>query len=79
MAAGTLRSVYRRFDEPGTGEGDSNKTRQDDDLRVGLSNTAYIGGGWSLLTKADYFIRESNVRNFDLDSFTLSVGAQFNF
>ena len=79
VAAGTLRTVYRRFDEPGTGEGDSMKTRQDVDLRVGLSNTAYIGAGWSLLTKADYFIRESNVQNFDLDSFTLSVGAQFNF
>lgn len=78
-AAGTARTTYRRFDEPGTGQGALTKTRQDIDLRLGLSNTAYIGDGWSLLTRADYFLRDSNVRNFDIDSFTVSIGAQFNF
>lgn len=79
VATGTVRSIYRRFDEPGTGQSALTKTREDIDLRLGLSNTAYIGDGWSLLTKADYFLRDSNIRNFDIDSFTLSVGAQFNF
>lgn len=79
MATGSVRTIYRRFDEPGTGESSSTRTREDIDLRLGLANTAYIGDGWSLLTKADYFMRDSNIRNFDIDSFTLSVGAQFNF
>lgn len=79
VAAGTARAIYRRFEDAGTGQGSTTKTRQDVDLRFGLSNTAYVGGGWSLLTRADYFLRGSNVRNFDIDSFTVSVGAQFNF
>ncbi len=79
VAAGTARTMYRRFDAPGTGQADLNRTREDVDLRLGLSNTAYIGDGWSLLTKADYFLRDSNVKNFDIDSFTVSIGAQFNF
>ncbi len=77
VASGTARTTYRQFDEEGTG--DTTKKRRDVDLRLGLSNTAYIADGWSLLTKADYFLRDSNVRNFDIDSFTVSVGAQFNF
>ena len=79
VASGSVRTIYRRFDEPGTNQAALTKTREDIDLRLGLSNTAYIGDGWSLLTKADYFLRESNVKNFDIDSFTLSIGAQFNF
>ncbi len=79
VAAGTARAIYRRFDEPGTGQGALTKKREDIDLRLGLSNTAYIGDGWSLLTRADYFLRDSNVKNFDIDSFTVSIGAQFNF
>lgn len=79
VASGSVRTLYRRFDEPGTGQGALTRTREDVDIRLGLSNTAYIGDGWSLLTKADYFLRDSNVRNFDVDSFTVSVGAQFNF
>lgn len=79
VASGTARTIYRRFDAPGTQRSVPDRTREDVDLRLGLSNTAYIGDGWSLLTKADYFLRRSNVRNFDIDSFTVSIGAQFNF
>ena len=79
VATGSARAIYRQFDEPGTGESDFTKKRRDIDLRLGLSNTAYIADGWSLLTRADYFVRDSNVQNFDIDSFTVSIGAQFNF
>lgn len=79
VASGTARAIYRQFDEPGTGNGDPTKRRRDVDLRFGLSNTAYVGDGWSLLTKADYFLRDSNVKNFDVEGLTVSIGAQFNF
>ena len=42
-----------------------------------------VGGGVSsgvgLTLKADYFLRESNSRNFDLDSLTLTAGVSYFF
>jgi len=71
--------MYRVFDAPGTGQSRTTVTREDIDLRLGVSNTAYVGDGWAVVTKADYFLRDSNIQNFDLDSFTVTVGAQYAF
>ena len=53
--------------------------RKDFDLRLGLSHTAFVGSGVGLTLKADYFLRESNSRNFDLDSLTLTAGVSYFF
>lgn len=79
LASANARMMYRVFDAPGTGQSRTNVKREDFDLRIGLSNTAYVGDGWAVVTKADYFLRDSNIQNFDLDSFTVTVGAQFAF
>lgn len=79
LAMATARAMYRVFDAPGTDQSALSTTRQDVDLRLALSNTAYVADGWAVVTKADYFLRDSNIRNFDLDSLTFTIGAQFAF
>ena len=71
------RASVRFFDQPGFA--DPGTTRRDVDLRLGVANLAYIDQGVSVLTKAEYFVRESNIKNFDLDSLTLVIGLQYNF
>ena len=78
LAVGTVRASGRFFDAPGE-ETNFTERRNDFDLRLGLSNTAYVGDGWALVTRASYFLRRSNVRQFDIDDFTVRVGAQFSF
>lgn len=76
VLSGTARVAYREhfaFDNV------PQVRRKDVDLRVGLAHTAYLEGGLALTLKADYFVRESNSRNFDLDSLTLTAGVSYFF
>ena len=76
MLAGDLGLNYRGFSDASLGNSNS---RDDVELRIGLSNTAYFQDGWALVTKASYFVRDSNYPQFDLDNFTLSIGAELRF
>lgn len=77
LVTATARGSVHFFDAPG--QADPAQTRQDLDLRLALSNLAHISGGFSVLTKLDYLIRASNIRNFDLNSLSVTVGGQFSF
>lgn len=77
LVSAGFRGVYRRFDEdnivdPGT-------TREDLDLRLHIGHTAYLQDDLSLTARAEYFVRESNVRNFDLNNFTAKIGLRYSF
>ena len=71
------RASARLFDQPGFA--DPSVTREDLDVRLGVSNLAYIDEGFSVLTKAEFFLRESNIPDFDLNGVSLTVGLQYNF
>lgn len=71
------RGVYRRFDEENIV--DPSREREDLDLRLYLGHTAYLENNLSVTARAEYFVRESNVRNFDLENFTAKVGLRYNF
>ncbi|MEM7270483.1 MAG: hypothetical protein AAF401_14685 [Pseudomonadota bacterium] len=71
------RASYRGFDDPGLAN--PTVTRDDVDFRVHLSHEAYLQDNLSILARAEYFRRESNIRNFDLDAITLKVGARLRF
>lgn len=71
------RGVYRRFDEENIV--DPSKEREDLDLRLHIGHTAYLQDDLSVTARAEYFVRESNVRNFDLENFTAKVGLRYNF
>lgn len=75
---GTARYAHRRFDRPNAVV-DPNRTRNDDEFRVGLAHLFRIQDGFGVLLDADYFDRSSNIPNFDLDSFTVGVSAHFEF
>lgn len=79
LLAGTIRGLYRKFDAPGTGQASLTETRDDFDLRIALSHTAYLMDGLALVARAEYFLRESNIRNFDVDSITVSAGVEYAF
>lgn len=72
-----LRGTWRRFDEPGIFN--PAKDREDIDLRVAVGHTAYIEQGFAAVAKAEYYLRESNIRTFDLDSFTVTAGIEYRF
>lgn len=73
----TARGVYRVYDEPGVA--DNRRERQDVDLRVVVNNTAYVADNMALTLKAEYAMRDSNIKNFDVDGFTLTAGVQLAF
>lgn len=56
-----------------------NSPRRDIDLRLGLSHTAYVSDGFALVAKIDYFQRNSNVAQNQLDSLSFDLGIQFRF
>ncbi|MEL6791886.1 MAG: hypothetical protein AAFP78_00415, partial [Pseudomonadota bacterium] len=76
MLTGEVGANYRDFSSPSFGNSNS---RDDVEFRVGLTNTAYVWEDWALVSKASYFIRDSNYPQFDLDNFTVSMGAEFRF
>ena len=77
LLSGGFRGVYRRFDEESVFE--PTRKREDLDLRVHIGHTAYLQDDLSLTARMEYFMRESYVRNFDLDSFTAKVGIRYSF
>ncbi len=77
LLSGGFRGVFRRFEDVSIS--DPFTTREDLDLRVHIGHTAYLMDDLSLTARAEYFVRESNVRNFDLDSFTAKVGIRYSF
>lgn len=77
MLSGGFRGVYRRFDEESIFV--TTRNREDLDLRLHIGHTAHLQDDLSLTARAEYFVRDSNVRNFDLDSFTAKVGIRYSF
>ncbi|MEM7269774.1 MAG: surface lipoprotein assembly modifier [Pseudomonadota bacterium] len=77
QAGASARITRRWFDEPGIAN--TTKTRKDFDLRLSANNTAYLMDGWAVVSKVDFFLRDSNIRNFDIDGITLSLGMRYNF
>lgn len=77
LATAGVRGVVRLFDEPSLSVPD--RTREDLDLRFSLGNTAWLENNLALVLRAEYFLRESNVRNFDFDGFTLSASVRYAF
>ena len=71
------RSTFRSFDEPSLVN--PNQAREEVDLRFSVGHTAFLQDGLGFVTKAEYFLRESNSPTFDLDSFTVSAGIRFDF
>lgn len=71
------RAVYRRYDRPGLFN--PAKQRDDLDLRFSLGHNAPLDDGFEIFTRAEYFDRNSNIRTFDLDSFTVTAGVQYRF
>ena len=76
MLTGEAQANIRNFSSPSLGNSNS---RDDVEFRVGVTNTAYFHDGWALVTKANYFLRDSNYPQFDLDNFTMSIGAEYRF
>lgn len=68
----------RFFDEPDPVV-DPDESRRDRDFRLGVSHDFNLVDGWRLRAEVDALRRESNIRNFELDSVsgTLSVGYAF--
>ena len=75
-ANGSVRGVFRLFDETAATQV---RTREDFDLRLAIGNTAWIMDDLAIRVGAEYFLRESNIRNFDLDVITLTAGVQYAF
>lgn len=80
LVSAGFRGVYRRFDADHVAAGIvDGKTREDLDLRLHIGHTAYLQDDLSLTARAEYFVRDSNIRNFDLNSFTAKVGIRYSF
>lgn len=77
LVSAGFRGVYRRFDEENIVQ--PARHREDLDLRLHIGHTAYLQNDLSLTARAEYFVRESNVQNFDLNSFTAKVGLRYSF
>lgn len=73
----TARGIVRRFDEPGIF--DPANEREDFDLRVSIGHTAYLEQGFAAVAKAEYLLRESDIRTFDLDALTVTAGIEYRF
>ncbi|MFN3262195.1 MAG: tetratricopeptide repeat protein [Pikeienuella sp.] len=71
------RAVWRQFDAPGIF--DPATDREDVDLRFSIGHTAYLEQGFAAVARAEYYLRESNIRTFDLDSFTVTAGVEYRF
>lgn len=71
------RAVYRRFEDESIFQ--PTKEREDLDLRLHIGHTAYLQDDLSVTAQAEYFVRESNVRNFDLENFTAKLGLRYSF
>lgn len=80
LASAGFRAVYRRFDEDNIAAGIiDGRTREDLDLRLHIGHTAFLQDDLSLTARAEYFVRESNIKNFDLQNFTAKVGIRYSF
>ena len=77
VASANGRVSGRFFDQPGIANPAT--TRSDLDLRLGLSNLAHLENGLSIETRVDYLMRDSNIRNFDVESLTLTIGGRVEF
>ena len=77
LVSAGARAVYRRFDEENIVQ--PSRHREDLDLRLHIGHTAHLQDDLSVTARAEYFVRESNVKNFDLESFTAKVGIRYSF
>ncbi|MEL7466496.1 MAG: surface lipoprotein assembly modifier [Pseudomonadota bacterium] len=75
--SGFVGGAYRLFDD--NDPTISTTTREDLDLRAGVSHVFHLTGGWFMQADADFLYRDSNIRNFDLDNLGVgfSVGRTF--
>lgn len=76
LITASARAGYREHFAFDTGPG---VRRKDFTLNLGVGHIAFLKEGVALNINVDYFLRDSNSRNFDLDSLTLSAGASYYF
>ncbi len=76
--SGFVGGSYRRFQDPDPVTS-ATFSREDFDLRTGVSHIFSLTGGWFVQADADFLLRDSNVSNFDIDNIgvALSVGRSF--
>ncbi len=74
---GGARTVYRQFKDPGIF--DPTRDRNDFDVWFHLGHKAFLADNFSVEARVEYFFRDSNIQNFDLDNFTAKVGIRFSF
>ena len=55
------------------------KTRDDTDYRIGMVNSMPVGDGFAVRLEGSYFLRNSNIRNFDLDNLQFGVLLEKSF
>lgn len=75
---GHARYAHRTFDEAVTAV-DPNVKRDDDEFRIGVAHLFRIQDGFGVRVDADYFDRQSDIANFELDNFTVGVSAHYEF
>ncbi|MEM7545524.1 MAG: tetratricopeptide repeat protein [Pseudomonadota bacterium] len=70
LVAATARAAYRTF---------TDDRREDFDLRLDLSHTAYLEDGLAFVVSGEYFRRDSNVSQFNLEGVSLTMGVEIAF
>lgn len=75
---GYAQASRREYAEPDP-EVDPERTRRDDDFRVGFAHLFRLGGGIGLQFDVDAFTQESTIVNYDLESVSGAVSAVFEF
>ena len=79
--SGFVQGSYRIHDDPdpvlvGAASG---RERRDVDFRAGVSNTFYLMDGFWISAEVNGLLRDSNIRNFDIDNFGGGITAGIDF
>ncbi len=75
---GRFRTVHRFYDDP-IAAVDPNDSRNDFENRFGLSHLFRIRDGFGVRVDGDYFVRDSNFRNFDFNNLTGAISVVYEF
>ncbi len=73
---GYLDGRYRQFNDPDPFI-DPNTTRDEFDLRGGVSHLFAIKDGFGVQLDVDGFLRDANIQNYDLNNLSITLSAQY--
>lgn len=76
--SGYLDARYRFFEAPDALI-DPTTTRDEFDLRAGVSHLFAIRDGFGIRLDVEGFLREANIRNFDTNALTFTLSAEYSF